>query len=234
MRATSRVDNGGTDVLNLAYGWYANNSVNTITDSVNAADSQTFGYDSYDRLTSATSGTGGYGSWVWTWDYVGNVKTQKIGSTTTTFTLNSGTNQLQKWVTGSTTENVAHTSAGNISTLTISGVTQETLAYNQANQLASATTLSSSASYVYGLDGDRLEKVPATSYPIVYQYGQAAKQLLSENDFNGTAADYIWLNPDNGTRPVGQVDPNSGDIYFTHTDRLGTPQTLTNSSKAIV
>ena len=233
-RATSRVDNGGTDVLNLAYGWYANNSVNTITDSVNAADSQTFGYDSYDRLTSATSGTGGYGSWVWTWDYVGNVKTQKIGSTTTTFTLNSGTNQLQKWVTGSTTENVAHTSAGNISTLTISGVTQETLAYNQANQLASATTLSSSASYVYGLDGDRLEKVPATSYPIVYQYGQAAKQLLSENDFNGTAADYIWLNPDNGTRPVGQVDPNSGDIYFTHTDRLGTPQTLTDSGKAVV
>ena len=218
-------------VQNLSYTYFANDSVHTITDAVSSLNTQTLGYDALDRLTSATSGTGGYGTFGWTWDKVNNVKTQVVNGTTTTFNLNPGTNQLASIVTGSTTENVASTPAGNINTLKIGGVTQETLTYNQANEMASSQTTSSSASYKYDLAGERLEKLPPGSNPILYQYGQAARELLSENDLHsGQTADYIYLNG----KPIGEVNPTNGKIYFMHTDRLGTPDTVTDSTKAVV
>jgi len=230
-RPTTRVDAATATVQNLTYGYFANNSVHTITDAVNTLNSQTLGYDALDRLTSASSGTGGYGTLSWTWDPVSNVKTQVVNGTTTTYTLNTGTSQLQKWVSGSTTENVASTAAGNINTLKIGTTTEETLAYNQANELASATTTSSYAAYKYDLTGQRLEKAVSGSYPVLYQYGQAARELLAENDLHsGQTADYIYLNG----RPIGEVNPTNGKIYFMHTDRLGTPDTVTDSTKAVV
>jgi RHS repeat-associated protein len=229
-RPTTRVDTGTAAVQNLTYAYYANNSVETITDAVNAANSQSLNYDALDRLTSATSGTGGYGAYSWTWDKVRNVETQIINGTTTTYTLNSGTNQLEKWVTGSTTENVASTAAGNLNTLKIGTTTEETLTYNQANQLATASTPSTSASYGYDLFGLRLEKAESGLNPIAFQYGNHG-ELLAENDFHsGQVADYIYLNG----RPIGEVNPANGNIYFTHTDRLGTPQTLTNLAQGVV
>jgi YD repeat-containing protein len=41
---------------NLTYAYDANGNVTGITDAVNAADTQTLGYDNMDRLTSASSG----------------------------------------------------------------------------------------------------------------------------------------------------------------------------------
>jgi RHS repeat-associated protein len=229
-RPTTRVDTGTSAVLNLTYGYDANNSVHTITDAVNAANTQTLGYDTLDRLTSATSGAGGYGTYGWTWDAASNVKTQVINGTTTTYSLTAGTSKLSQWVTGSTTEVVANTAAGNINTLKIGSTTQETLTYNQANQLASEATTSTAATYKYGFTGERLEKAVSGSNPVIYHYGQAARELLSENDLHsGQRADYIYLNGS----PVGEVDPVAGKLYFTHTDRLGTPQKLTDSTKAV-
>jgi RHS repeat-associated protein len=230
-RPTSRVDAASSNVLSLAYTYFANNSVHAITDSVNTANSQTLGYDVLDRLTSAVSGAGGYGTWSWTWDPVGNVQTQVINGTTTTLSQTSGTNILSQFVTSGTTTTVASTGTGNINTLTVGGTPVDTFTYNQANQLASATSTSSNASYKYDLDGQRIEKSPPGVYPVLYQYGQAAKELLSENDLHsGTAADYIYLNG----RPIGQVDPTSGSLYFTHSDKLGTVNTITDGSKGVV
>ena len=65
---------------------------------------------------------------------------------------------------------------------------------------------------------------------MVYQYGQAARELLSENDLHsGQVADYIYLNGS----PIGEINPANGKFYATHTDRLGTPQKLTDSTKAV-
>ena len=229
-RPTTRADkNGSTSITNLAYGYDAADNVKTITDAVSAANSQSMNYDVLNRVTSATSGTGGYGTYGWTWDAVSNVKTQVVNGTTTTYSLASGSNKLSQWVTGSTTEVVASTAAGNINTLKIGSTTEETLTYNQANQLASETT-STAATYKYGLTGERLEKTVSGSNPVIYQYGQSARELLSENDLHsGQRADYIYLNGS----PVGEVDPVAGKLYFTHTDRLGTPQKLTDSTKTV-
>jgi len=59
---------------------------------------------------------------------------------------------------------------------------EETLIYNQANQLASEATTSTAATYKYGLTGERLEKTVSASNPVIYQYGQAAREFLAEND----------------------------------------------------
>jgi len=87
-------------------------------------------------------------------------------------------------VTGTTTETVTNTAAGNINLLKIGSTTEETLTYNQANELASAHTTSTFANYAYDLTDQRLEKSPSGSNPILYQYGRAAGELLSENDLH--------------------------------------------------
>jgi len=230
-RPTTRVDASTSNILNLSYAYFANNSVQTITDAVNAANTQNMTYDALDRIKTAASGSGGYGSYSWTWDGVNNVKTQVVNGTTTTFSYTTGTNQMSKYVTGSTTTNAANTAAGNLNTLKVGSSTKETLTYNKANEMASSQTTSSSATYKYGLDGQRLEKLPPGVNPITYQFGRTAGELLAENDLHGgTTADYIYANG----RPIGEVNPTNGKIYFMHTDRLGTPDRVTDSTKTVV
>ncbi len=165
-----------------------------------------------------------------------NVQTQTINSTTTTFSQNTGTNQLASMVTGATTTTVDTTSNGNIADFKIGGTAITNYGYNQANQMASATgPLGASATYEFGLAGQRLLKTPSSGYPITYQYGQAAKELLAENDLHsGQTADYIYMDPGRNSRPIGQVDPTSGNVYYTHTDRQGTPQAVTDSGQNVV
>jgi RHS repeat-associated protein len=70
----------------------------------------------------------------------------------------------------------------------------------------------------------------AGSKAILYQFSRTDGSLLSENDLHkGQTADYIYLNG----RPIGEVNPTTGSLYFTHTDRLGTPQKLTDSTQAV-
>ncbi len=236
--ATNREDNATAgDITNLTYGYDARNSLHTITDSANAANSQTLTYDALDRLSSATSAAGGYGTYGWTWDAVNNVQTQTINSVVTTASLNSGSNQLASLaVTGGSTTTVDTTSNGNIADFKIGGTAITSFTYNQANQMASATgPLGASATYEFGLAGQRLLKTPSSGYPITYQYGQAAKELLAENDLHsGQTADYIYMDPGRNSRPIGQVDPTSGNVYYTHTDRQGTPQAVTDSGQNVV
>lgn len=227
-RPTSRVDTATTDVLNLAYTYDADDNVKTITDTVNAANGQTLGYDALNRITSAVSGTGGYGSWSWTWDTDHNVATQVIAGVTTTFSKTSGTSKLSSWVKSGVTTTVTNTAAGNINLLKNGSTTIETLTYNQANEMATASASGlGSATYTYDLFGRRLLKAPGGGNTVLYSLA-GISTLLGEDDLHGNAADYIYLNG----RPIGEVNPGSGAIYYTHTDLLGTPQKLTNSTKA--
>ncbi len=94
-RPTSIMDTlSGAPVQNLAYGYDVADNVKSIADAVNAANTQTFGYDSINRLISAASGTGGYGSYAWTYDKVGNRLTQILNGTSTAYGYTSGTNRL--------------------------------------------------------------------------------------------------------------------------------------------
>jgi YD repeat-containing protein len=74
-RLTNQTAAGTNPVQNLTYGYNSANDVLTVTDGVTAANSQTFGYDALDRLTSAA---GAYGTFGWTYDKVGNRLTQTL------------------------------------------------------------------------------------------------------------------------------------------------------------
>jgi RHS repeat-associated protein len=97
--------------------------------------------------------------------------------------------------------------------------------------MVSASASGGSASYAYDLFGRRLEKLPSGGNTIMLQYaGLSPSLLLSENDLHSNQADYIYLNG----RPIGEVNPSAGNLYYTHTDALGTPQYLTNGSQTVV
>lgn len=72
-RLTALSGAGNQQVQSLSYGYNAANDVLSITDGVAPGNSQTFGYDALDRLTSAT---GGYGSLAYTYDANGNRLTE--------------------------------------------------------------------------------------------------------------------------------------------------------------
>lgn len=84
----------GNGVQNLSYAYDKADNVGSITDALNPANSQTLGYDPLNRLVSAATGSGGYGSYSWTYDKVGNRLTQIAGSTVTTYGYASGSNRL--------------------------------------------------------------------------------------------------------------------------------------------
>jgi RHS repeat-associated protein len=234
-RATTRLDKGSTTVSSLAYGYFNNNSVQTITDSVHTANTQTLGYDSMDHLISATSGSGGYGTLDYTWDGVSNLKTQTVNGTGTTYNYTTGTNQLSTFVTGSTTETAATTAQGNISSLKVGSTTVQAFTYNKANELASASNGSSSATYAYDLFGRRAKGVGTVSGTSYYEYDPNNNLLENRNSSGVTQADYIYLEPKSGpgATPLGTYQPSTAKIYYLHTDRLGTPQSATDSTETV-
>jgi uncharacterized protein RhaS with RHS repeats len=52
---------------------------------------------------------------------------------------------------------------------------------------------------------------------------------MEENDA-GLQIDYVYLNG----RPVAEILPSTGKVYYLHADRLGTPQIATDSGQIVV
>jgi RHS repeat-associated protein len=232
-RSTNITDTlSGTALQNLTYGFDADNNVKTITDAVHAANSQTLNYDVINRLLNATSGTGGYGSLVWTYDKNGNVKSFKVGTALTTYTYTSGTNRLATFATGGLPKTVVTNANGNITSIPpANSSTFATFAYSKANRLASVTGSPTAASFVYDAFGRRFSKTDSGSTPILYTYAQDGR-LIAENA-NGATTDYLYADG----RPISTLQPSVGPgkpIDYILADRLGTPQLATNISGSTV
>ena len=223
-RMTQLVTAGSASLLNLTYGYNANSDPTTITDNLNSTNTQTLGYDAMDRLNSASSGY--YGPISWTYDLNGN-RTQQNGSgIITTYNFTANTNRLASIINNGTTQSAVYNAAGNLSTVP-SNVLNATATYNKANQMASMVTGSTSTTYGYDAFGQRIIKNRSGSNALYLTYDSQG-HTLEENDFSGTLTDYIYLND----KPVALVQ--GSNIYYLHTDRLGTPQLATNSSQATV
>jgi RHS repeat-associated protein len=217
----------GTRVMDLNYAYDAANNVKTITDLVNSANSQTLGYDVLNRINTAVSGTGGYGSYTYTFDPVGNLSSLKIGSTTTSYSYASGTNHLS--AIGSTT--VSTNANGNITGAPIvGGGTAATFSYNNANRLWSASgggiTNALTAIY-YDAFGQRFSKTNGMG-TVQYFYDQKG-ELIAEN-YGGTYTDYVYVDG----IPLAVISPTASpaanQIAYVTTDRIGTPQMVFNSA----
>jgi RHS repeat-associated protein len=217
----------GPRVMDLNYAYDAANNLKTITDLVNSANSQTLGYDVLNRINTAVSGTGGYGSYTYTFDPVGNLSSLKIGSTTTNYSYTSGTNHLS--AIGSTT--VSTNANGNITGAPIvGGGTAATFSYNNANRLWSASgggiTNALTAIY-YDAFGQRFSKANGMG-TVQYFYDQKG-ELIAEN-YGGTYTDYVYVDG----IPLAVISPTASpaanQIAYVTTDRIGTPQMVFNSA----
>ena len=216
---------------NLSYAYYPTNNVQAITDAVTSANSQSFGYDSLQRLNQASGGYGGFG---FTYDGDGNQLSQTQGSTTTNYGYGSGSDLLATIsVGGVQTQAIGYTADGRIASLSPGiqapgGQTITSLSYSQDARLSAVNASGGAlASYTYDGFGQRLIKTVSASYGEIYQYGQDG-MLLEETNASGVAqADYIYLDG----RPVAVL--NGSTVYYLHDDMLGTPQSATDSNQNI-
>ncbi len=230
-RVTALADAGTASLQNLTYAYDAAGNVLSITDGVTSASSQTLGYDALNRLTSAT---GSYGTYMYMYDAVGNRvgESVKVGPVPAlnVFGYAPQSNQLTSIIPGSGKEIWGYDKAGNLASFSpaLGGITN--LTYNQAGRLATAMSgRNAIAQYTYDAFGQRLAKVGAST--TLCQYDQGA-HLLEETDGQGNAlVDYIYLGAiSRASWPVATISPASGQFYFLHDDRLGTPQVGSDSN----
>ena len=177
----------------------------------------TFGYDPVNRLTEANDPRkGSYGSLSYLYDANGNRTAETRNGVDTLYQYLYGDNRLTQ--VGS--EYRFLDSAGNTTYISSLGF----LAYDGYGRMTSA--LSGAASYNYNAFNQRIKKT-AGGVATSFHYGPQG-ELLYETDGTNTQA-YVYLD---GV-PLARIDDNT-DIYYYHTDYLGTPQQMTNGSGTTV
>ena len=215
-------------VQNLTYGYNAVDTVQTIGDAVSSANNQTFGYDVLDRLTSAG---GVYGNFVYSYDSAGNRLTQVAAGIASTYTYTPQSNRLTQIQTGGASQALTYTPSGSIKTITFVPSSQPVigLGYNVAGRLSLVTTGGQpTLAYAYDAFGHRLVKTGVGNATTLYQYDQDGRLL--ESATGAAITDYLYL----GDQPIATLTPGANALAFIHSDRLGTPQRVTNAAQTVV
>jgi RHS repeat-associated protein len=210
----TQVDSGGLDT----YAYDDALRITGITDTVNGANSYTYGYDALDRLTSAVkSGT----TRGWSYDANGN-RLGESGSFPSTYTISGTSNRLSS-ISGTLSRSYGYDASGNV--LTDGNVTAT---YNNRGRLSTLTANGSTESILYNALGQRVKVSGGVQGTVLYLYDEAG-HLLGEYDGSGNLLEEtVWL----GDTPVATLRPNGStvSVYYVHTDHLNTPRRITRTS----
>lgn len=207
-----------SSVFQLEYGYgTSNNNGNLASQSLHIPGgptlTQTYGYDSLNRLESAQEANGASQTWkqAYTYDVYGNrnfdTNNTNIPTPLTNLIISPANNRLDRTAAGQTL--IDYDDAGNL-TRDVSG---STYAYDAENRLVGyngGNPLTGGTSYHYDGNGNRVKKVTPTATTIfVY-------------DFTGKlVAEYDSAPP-----------PSVGTSYFT-ADHLGTPRVITSGDGTV-
>jgi len=184
-----------------------------ITDTDNATLSQSYGYDSLDRLTSAT---GPNLNESWTYDANGNRLTQG-GASASTYSVAAASNQVAS-ISGALNRTYAYSASGQA--LSYGGLT---FTYMDSGRLSSVSNGGLTTSYVINAIGQRVKKSGTSVTVFVYD---ESGHLLGEYDGSGNLIEEtVWM----GGVPVATLRPNGTgvSVYYIHTDHLNTPRRIT-------
>jgi RHS repeat-associated protein len=174
--------------------------------------STTYGYDTLNRLTSATIGGA---TTSWTYDGVGNRLTQTGPGGLTSYTYNSDDE-----LTSDGTNSYNYDSNGNQTT-----AGANTFAYDLANRLLSASVSGATSNYSYDGDGLRLSSTIASSTTnFLWDPGAGLPQLDAEQTSSGTdIRSYLY-----GAGLVSMA--SGGSTYYYHSGDLGSITNVTDAS----
>ncbi|PSJ26943.1 hypothetical protein B7P34_20345 [Streptosporangium nondiastaticum] len=203
----------------------------TATRAGQAPNYQYYTYDDAGRLltdcTSTTQNTAcpdTTAATVYTYDAVGNRKTQAKAGTTTGYTYDDA-DQLATVTTGSSTRKYSYDADGN---QTSDG--SNTFIYDASNQLTAITAGTDTYTYTYDADGNRTKAAKGstalrtTSWDI---NGSLATIGAEYNADGSMTADYQY-------NPLGQLQTQSagGNAYQYHHDQLGSVTDITDAGGA--
>ena len=222
-------------------------------DYLDPANSRVFGYDDLNRLTSAWS-PGLWGSLAYTYDELGNRRTETHDGGVTTYVYDGSTSRLSG-LTGAEGTTFEYDDLGRVTreastpwdeifsdgfesgdTSAWGGGTSPpgTLIYtfNAADQLLEVEE-SGQPLGVYGYDGDGLRVSATSGGETVYYLRNEAGDTLAEYDGGGQLiAEYLYANG----RQIGKVEPDGagGDKVSTfHPDHLGTAMLITSDTGVV-
>jgi YD repeat-containing protein len=209
---------GGGTVQDLTYTYDSVGNILTLTDAVTPANTQTFTYDTLDRLVTATAPTG-YGTEVYQYDAIGNL-TSKAGITYSYAGTVCG--RAMPHAVKSTSDGKTYTYDCNGNMLSDG---TRTLTWDADNKPVSILSGGSTTTFAYSGDGARVRKQTG-SMLIRYAGG------LEDHVTDGSQVKYITVGGlPVATRVVGGIHAG---IYYLHGDHLGSLQALTNSSGQVV
>ncbi len=230
-------------VQQLAYNYDANGNIETINNTLASNQSQQFNYDELNRLTQASSD---YGTLNYDYDAVHNrteKRVQQVGqsqadATVDSYTYAANSNQLQqvsKSETGNSTQrNFSYDANGQIITDTDDSRAL-TLNYNAQNRLDALTNNALPvAQYTYNTLGQRVQK--SVNGQVTHFHYDLNGQLIAETLGDGTLLrEYFFAGNQQIATAIINIDQgtSTASIYYVHTDHLGTPTALTDSTGTV-
>jgi len=169
-----------TKVLNID----AASRITGIAQQGNPANTNTYGYDALDRLTSAVLPTSTFG---FGYDPVGNRLSKTIGGSTDAYTYGPTSNRLAAITGSSGTRTYVHDANGSITDDALN-----TFGYDARGRLVSAVSAAGATSYQVNALGQRVRKTSSLG-DTVFHYDTQGRLLAESSASGAPLREYLWL-----------------------------------------
>jgi RHS repeat-associated protein len=205
----------------FALGYDNASRISFINDIGDPPNSNTYGYDNLDRLTSAVIPSTPF---AFTYDGVGNRLTKTVGSSTDTYAPATTSNRLASITPASgPVRTYTHDANGAV---TADGT--NTYTYDTRGRLTQSVSVIGTTNYQVNAAGQRIRKTN-TQGDTVYHYDNGGKLIAESSPIGTVQREYIYL----GDMPVAVLDA-AGGIFFIHNDHLDTPRVIANGTSQVV